>query len=121
MKEMVAYAGVALVVVIAGGVLGGLILDEASSPAVWWSGVVAYGVQVAAFAMLLAVRARRGMFLIGMLGGMGLRLVAVIVAGLWVTRTGAYPASVLLVSLVAFLFLLLLLEPVFMRKGNLAT
>jgi hypothetical protein len=47
--------------------------------------------------------------------------VAVILAGLWVTRTGAYPAAALLVSLVAFLFVLLLLEPVFIRKGNLAT
>jgi hypothetical protein len=43
------------------------------------------------------------------------------VAGVWVTRTEAYPATALLVSLVGFLFLLLLLEPVFIRKGSLAT
>jgi hypothetical protein len=118
---MLAYAGVALVVVVVGGAVLGLVLGGDAARAVWWSAAVAYAVQLAAFGMLLAVRKRQGLFLAGMVGGMGLRLVAVILAGLWVTRTGAYPAAALLVSLVAFLFVLLLLEPVFIRKGNLAT
>jgi hypothetical protein len=121
MRPMLAYAGVSLAVVIGGGAVLGLVLGGESAPAVWWSAAVAYAIQLGAFALLLAGRRRKGMFLVGMVGGMGSRLVAVIVAGVWVTRTEAYPAAALLVSLVGFLFLLLLLEPVFIRKGSLAT
>jgi hypothetical protein len=121
MKALLAYAGVTLVVVVvAAGVLGAVLGGE-SARAVWLSAVVAYAVQVVAFGILLVTRDRQGLFLVGMVGGMGLRLAVLLGVGLWVTRTGAYPAAALLLSLAGFLFLLLLLEPAFMRRGSLAT
>ncbi|MGH7503461.1 MAG: hypothetical protein ACREL7_17180 [Longimicrobiales bacterium] len=121
MRVLLAYAVAGLVMVVVAWVSAGLVFAGEAVQAVRVSAAVAYVVQLIAFGLLLATRDAHRLFVVGMVGGMGLRLCAVAVLGFWVTRTEAYPAAAFLVSLVAFLFLLLLLEPLFMRKGIVAT
>jgi hypothetical protein len=78
---------------------------------------LACAVQLIAFGVLVGVRERRSLFVAGMVGGMLFRLRVVAGTAFWVLRTGALPAATLLLSLVGFLFLLVMLEPLFLRKG----
>jgi hypothetical protein len=50
--------------------------------------------------------------------GLVLRMGLVGGVAIWVTRTAVLPPATLLVALVAFVFVLLLLEPLFLRKGT---
>jgi hypothetical protein len=77
--------------------------------------VVAYALQLAAFAALLAVREKNHLFLAGWLGGMLLRFGVVGAMLYWSTRSATLPVMPLVLSLVGFVFMLLLLEPVFLR------
>ncbi len=78
---------------------------------------IAWPVQLVAFGALMAGR-KSGGFVAGWSGGIALRFAAVGAAALWVTRVdGPDPAS-LLVSLVGFVFVLVLLEPLFLRLTN---
>jgi hypothetical protein len=121
MSAWAAYAAVTLLLValVAGGAT--VALSGESVRAVWASAGLAWVLQLLAFAGLVAVRERAGLFLAGWLGGMGLRFAALGVVAWWASRTGVLPFQPLLISLVGFLFLLLLLEPVFMRRGLKAT
>lgn len=85
--------------------------------AAWVAAGIAWPVQLAAFVMLLAGR-EGSRFMLAWLGGMALRFAAVGVSAVWVTRVdGPDPASLLL-SLVGFVFVLVLLEPLFLRLKN---
>jgi hypothetical protein len=92
-------------------------LDPVDPAGVRIAGVIAWPVQLVAFAAL--IRGRDGMgFVASWVGGMALRFAAVGAAALWVTRVdGPDPAS-LLISLVGFVFVLVLLEPLFLRLTN---
>lgn len=117
MRAWVAYAGASLVLV---AVLAGLVslaTGAAADRAIWVSAGVAWALQLAAFAALVAVRGQQTLFIAGWAGGMGLRGLALGVLAWVSTRTGAFPPEPLLVSFVAFLFLLVLLEPVFLKRG----
>jgi hypothetical protein len=114
MRAFLSY-GVASAVLVAALVAGVVALVEsADAGAVRLAGLIAWPVQLAAFAAL--VRGRAGMgFMAAWATGMALRFAAVGGAALWVTRVdGPDPAS-LLVSLVGFVFVLVLLEPLFLR------
>ena len=100
-------AGAALVIALVGG--------PAVSRAVWISAVFAFGLQAGAFAMLLLVRDRTELFMAGWLGGMVLRFAAVGGMAFYASRYTTLPLEILLLSLVGFVFVLLLLEPVFLR------
>lgn len=117
MRAWVAYAGASLVLV--AGVAAGVSLatDAAADRAIWVSAGVAWSLQLAAFAALLAVRGQPTLFIAGWAGGMGLRGLALGLLAYAGTRTAAFPLEPLLVSFVAFLFLLVLLEPVFLKRG----
>jgi hypothetical protein len=110
------YAAVALAVALVGGALATLLLDAAAARAVWFAAGVAWLVQLAAFAGLLLVRERNELFLLGWLLGLALRFIAVGLVAFWLSRDPVLPIRPALLSLVAFVFVLVLLEPVFLRR-----
>jgi len=118
MKAWLGYVGVALLLVVAGVALALVTGPGPVVRGVLFSGVLAWCIQAVAFAALLRVRGRSDLFMFAWLGGIALRFVVVAVVGIRVTRTGALPASSTLVSLVAFVFVMLMFEPLFLRKGQ---
>lgn len=111
----VGYAAAALIVTSGLAGIAGWLLDGEDVQAVWFAAALAYGLQLAAFALLLALRAQPQLFMMGWLGGMMLRFGALGVCAYWLTRTGMLPRGTTLISFVGFVFVLLLLEPVFLR------
>ncbi|HLV44529.1 MAG TPA: hypothetical protein VKY39_06205 [Aggregatilineales bacterium] len=116
MRAWGAYALTALGLTALAAAVTAWLVEAPSTLAVWVGAGVALIVQLAAFAALVALRDRGPLFLAGWLGGMLLRFGAVGVMGVWLSRTDALPRSAAMVSLVGFVFLLLLLEPVFLRR-----
>jgi hypothetical protein len=112
------YAMAGLAVTIACAAVATLILGREHATALWLSAGLAVTVQLVAFAGLLAVRDRGPLFLFGWAGGMVLRAMVLAALAFWVSRTAAVPKSTALLGLVGFMFLLILLEPVFLRKGT---
>ncbi len=110
-----ALAGAVAVAVACAGL--GLVLSPEALAAVAWMGAVAWAVQVALFAPVLSARGRRNAFLAAWGGGTLARFVVLGVAAWWVWHTRTLPLAPSLLALVGFLFLLLLLEPVFFRMG----
>jgi hypothetical protein len=108
-----ALAAFAATIVIAG--ITSAVVSRAALGAVWFSAVLAYGLQLLAFAGLLWVRDEAHRFLMGWVLGMALRFGAVGGVAWWLSRSAAFPREVALVSLVAFVFTLVLLEPLFLR------
>ncbi|HUH11552.1 MAG TPA: hypothetical protein VMK65_00525 [Longimicrobiales bacterium] len=115
MKAWLAYAVVAaaLLGLLATGL--SLLLDDAATPALWLAAGVAYAIQLLAFGALVAGRDTGTGFIVGWGGGMALRLAAVAAMAFWVTQRSTLPAAPALVGLVGFVFILVLLEPVFLR------
>jgi hypothetical protein len=116
-RAWLSYAGVGLAVV--GVAAGGatLLLEAEAARAVQVAAAIAYVLQLGAFAALLAFRGRDALFLAGYLGGMVLRFGGLGVVAWWLGTTTALPRAAVLISLAAFLFVLLLLEPIFLRRG----
>jgi hypothetical protein len=115
LRAWTAYALTAAVVVGVTGVAASLLGGAAITKAVWLSAALAYVLQAIAFALLLVVRDRAELFMAGWLGGMVLRFGAVGVLAFYASRYTTLPLAAFLLSLVGFVFLLLLLEPVFLR------
>jgi hypothetical protein len=115
MRAWTAYAVAGAVLTIAVAGIVSLLVGDAPSKAVWLSAALAYGLQLVAFALLLRFRDQANLFLAGWLGGMVLRFGALGALAFWATRFTALPPATLLLSLVGFVFVLLLLEPVFLR------
>ena len=116
MKVWVVYAGVALGVQVAAALLAVVMVGADAAGAIGVAALVAYGVQLVAFGGLVAAGGRPQGFLLAWAGGIGLRFAMVGGVAWWVTRTEALPAAPLLLSLVAFVFVLVLLEAVFLGK-----
>ena len=110
-----AYAVAALVATLVFAGIGTFVAGAGNVTAVWFSAAFAYGLQLIAFAGLVWVRDRTSLFLAGWLGGMALRFGALGGVAWWLSRSAAFPREAALLSLVAFVFLLLLMEPVFLR------
>jgi len=117
-KQWAAYAGLGLLVAAIGIVLALVVASGETVRAVAFSAVLAWGIQAVAFAALVLVRDRTNLFMVAWLGGIALRFLAVGVVAFWVTRSGTLPPSPTLVSLVAFVFVMLLMEPLFLKKGR---
>lgn len=118
MRAWLAYAGLALLIGVVGVALAALVAPGETVRAVLFAAVLAWGVQAVAFAALAYVRGDASRFMFAWLGGIVLRFAAVGVVAFWVTRSEVLPPSPTLVSLVAFVFVMLLLEPLFLRKGQ---
>jgi hypothetical protein len=89
----------------------------AAGTAIWVAAGLAFLVQAVAFTVLVLSRGSGTGILIAWGGGTLLRLVAVLGVALWVARSEYLPVAPLLLSMAGFLFLLLMLEPVFIRTG----
>ncbi len=117
MKYVSMYAlTAALAVALVAGVLALLLPGEAAR-AIAWMGMLAWVVQVGTFAPLFAARRRGNAFFAALGGGTVVRLAVLGVAAWALWRSGALPLAPALLALAGFLFLLLLLEPVFFRMG----
>jgi hypothetical protein len=86
--------------------------------AVWLGAGVAYAVQVLAFAVLVVGRRRPMGFVAGWGGGIALRFVALAGMAIWVTVSDSYHQATALLSLVAFMMVLALIEPLFLRMAD---
>ena len=118
MKAWLADAGAALALTGAGILGASLFLSARAYEGAWRGGVIAYAVQLIAFAVLVKVRGRNERaFLLGWAGGIALRFGAVVGTGL-ILRSGATPMGPVLISMVAILFVLALLEPLFLRMAD---
>lgn len=105
-------AGVILLLVI---VLGFLPLDASVQHAIRVSAAVAFGVQVLVFAAVVGLRG--AMSVVGAWGlGVLLRFVALAAYAVIAVKVMALPAAPALLSLVAFLFLTTLVEPILLRR-----
>lgn len=119
MKRWAAYvvSSTAVVALLVGGLWR--VLDEAGLEGIFWAAGIALPVQWAAFGLLLALRDRDQGFLIALAVGTMARLGVLGAAGVVVTvvETGV-GAGALLLGLAGFLFLLALLEALFLQGGN---
>jgi hypothetical protein len=104
-------------VTVGGAAVGSLLVPGGAVGAVWFAAGLAYALQLVAFGALVAVRGRNELFLIGWLAGLVLRFAALGVVAFWLSRTPVFPRAAALLSLVTFVFVLLLLEPLFLRRG----
>lgn len=111
------YASAAVLLAALSAAVAAVALPAAEARGVQAAATLACAAQLVAFGMLVYARGRANLFLAGWVGGMALRLGVLAAVAVWVTRTGALPAATTLLSLAGLLFLLLLLEPVFLRRG----
>ena len=109
------YALVTAVAVVVLALVVSLLGGGSITEAVWLAAGLAYALQLVAFAMLLLVRDRPELFMAGWLGGMVLRFGMVGGLAFYASRFTTLPLEAFLLSLVGFVFVLLLLEPVFLR------
>ena len=114
-RSWLAYAAAALALLSIAAGVATLLVSGAAVKAVWVSAALAYVLQLIAFAGLVAVRESPQLFMAGYLAGMALRFGALGGVAWWLSRSAALPREAALLSLAAFVFLLLLLEPVFLR------
>lgn len=112
------YALAALIVVALGIGFLWMLLDEPGRQGSLVAGLVAYPVQVAAFWLLLRAREEPTRFLVWWGAGIGLRVSVVIVVGVASRNLGSTDPASLVLSLVGFFFILLLIEPVFLKVGR---
>lgn len=117
MRTWLSYAGVGLMVTVALAGLVSVFVEPGSLGAVWFAAAVAYALQLVAFGGVVAVRDRTELFMVGWLSGVVLRFATVGMLAFWLTRSRVFPVGPALLSLVAFVFVLLLLEPFFLRRG----
>lgn len=115
LRYMAASAGIVLV-------LGGLVILVLGGDVVAAVGVAAtIGLAVQGMAAALLFRPRKpgaagaSEFLVGWAGGALLRMMALLATGLWVTRTQVVAEAPALLTMVLFLFVLTLIEPLFLK------
>ncbi len=112
------YAGACVGVVLVGALGAAALLDRAGLVGVLAAGVVALPIQVTAFAVLARAQLGGAAFLAGWVGGTLVRMVVVGVAGWALIALPDLPPAPTLLSLVAFFFVMLLLEPRFLGFGG---
>jgi len=111
-----AVAGLAVVAL---GVFGtAAVLDGTAARGVLAAGAVAWSVQVIAFGFMARSRAGSNAFLLAWVGGTLVRLLVVGIAGLMLVALPGLPRTPTLVGLAAFFFMMLLLEPAFLRLDS---
>ena len=116
---MLLYAAAAAVVLMALAWVVPMLVGSAEPAGVWLAAAIAWLVQIFAFWSLVAGRKGGGPgFMLAWGTGMVLRFGAVGAAAVWLTRAGTFDAPTALVSLVGFVFVLVLLEPLFLRLAD---
>lgn len=119
MRAWLRYAAVSVVVVLVLAAGVATLMPGVDGRWVWVAAGLAYVVQLGAFALLVVGKRRPPTgFLLGWGGGMAVRGAAVLGGVLWVTLAdGPHPESLLL-SLVAFMIVLALIEPLFLKMAD---
>jgi hypothetical protein len=120
-RAWLAYAGAALVIAAGLAAVASLFLPDLAARAVWLAAGIAWGLQLVAFALLLVAGRNATHFLAGWVAGMLLRFSALAVVAFVVSRRGVLPLDATLVGLVGIMFVLLLIEPWFLRRGTSAS
>ena len=120
MTAWVSYAAGSLALLAGLAVLVSWLVGADRADGVWLAAGVAGAVQLVAFAALVSARRRGGDFLVSWASGMVLRFAAIAGVAFWVTRGTTLDAPVTLLSLVGFVFVLVLLEPAFLRLADAA-
>lgn len=115
MKTWSSYAAAAFLVLLAGSGGGALLWPEHAGAFVF-AALVALAVQLLAFALLMGLRGSPRLLLAGWVGGVALRMTALVAAGLWLVNGGPYPARPALLAMVAALTVLALIEPLALRR-----
>lgn len=92
-------------------------LDAAGRNGVLLAAAIAVPVQVLAFSILNRSHGQLNGFLAAWVGGTFLRMLVLAVAAIAVVRSGMEGAVPMLLALAGFFFGLLLLEPMFFRRG----
>ncbi len=121
MNASVRYALTTLGVILAAVLALWPLLSPDGRQGVLVAAVVAWPVQVLAFAALVRFRDRLNAFLAAWLGGTVLRLLIVAGVAWFAVRRDGAEAVPMLLALAAFFFGLLLLEPVYFRPGTRST
>jgi hypothetical protein len=114
-KSWLAYAVTGLLATTLIALLVRMIAPASAARAIWLAAAIAYAVQLAAFGALLAVRGQGQLFMVAWLGGMVVRFGVLGLGAFLLSSTDALPRGAALISYVGFVFLLLLLEPLFLR------
>ncbi|HEY7895699.1 MAG TPA: hypothetical protein VIC24_12450 [Gemmatimonadaceae bacterium] len=117
MKRVMRFvAAAAVLIVVAAFLLGLLFRLPGDERAIRISAVIAFAVQVFAFAIVLMV-ARTGTNVFPAWGlGMLLRLAALAVMGLWLVKALGLRAEPALIGMAAFFFVTTLVEPLLLRR-----
>lgn len=109
------YAAASLALLVGSASALGWLMEPDGQRAVWLAAGVAYPVQLLAFGLLVVARRKGRDFMVAWATGMLLRFAVIAGLAFWVTRGESVPAAAALVSLVGFVFVLVLLEPLFLR------
>ncbi|MBI4540618.1 MAG: hypothetical protein HY704_14045 [Gemmatimonadetes bacterium] len=117
MRPFAAYLGTSAVAVTAAVALVWPWLDGGGRAGVLVGAAVALLVQAVAFGLLLRYRASGHAFVAVLAGGTALRFAAVAMVAIAVIRWPIVPVAPTLLALAGFLFGLLLLEPLFLRRA----
>lgn len=117
MKRWLRYMAVSAGVVAVLGALIVLVFGRDLLTAVAVAAAIGLVVQALAAVLLFSTSGPGdpSRFMVGWAGGALLRMMAVVAAGLWLTRTHAVAEAPALLSLVTFLFVLTLIEPLFLK------
>ena len=118
MTAWISYAATSMVLMVGLAAGVGWLVGPERSAGVWLAAAVATAVQLPAFAALVVSRRKGRDFVISWASGMLLRFAAIAGAAYWVTRATNLDGGVTLLSLVGFVFLLVLVEPAFLRLAE---
>jgi len=112
------YALIALLIVGLGAAALLPFFDEAGRRGILLAASIGYPVQVMAFGLLLRARGEPIRFMVWWGAGIGIRVAVVGAVGFFSTMLATVEPAALLLSLVGFFFVLLLIEPVFLRADD---
>lgn len=118
MVAWVRYAAVAGVVVVLLALGVAALVPGTDGASVGLAAGVAYMVQLAAFAVLVAGKRKGPGFMVGWAGGMAMRGAALAGMAIWVTVSDTHHAESALLSLIGFAMVLVLIEPLFLRMAD---
>lgn len=117
MTALIRYALTALGIVGVGVALLGVFLNDEGRRGAVLAGLIAYPVQVSAFWLLLRAKDRPSPshFIVWWGAGIALRVAVVAAVGVASSRLVSVEPASLLLSLIGFFFVMLLMEPVFLK------
>lgn len=112
------YALTALLVVGLGAAALSVFLGDAGRRGIFLAALIAYPVQIISFGLLLRARGDPTRFMAWWGAGIALRVALVVAVGIASSRLDSVEPAALLLSLAGFFFVLLLMEPAFLRVDS---